>query len=226
MNMTWPNDRLIQIFDRQRELMHVYEGIEAENGLLLSDSVPVDLDHRFGQARLKDFAWRFTEELGEAASTLDEKGMYHADTREEVIDAFHFLVELMILAGATPELLVRGCCEKEGISMEETFGDLLDMWYFAAAPRKMSTRHVTFEDIRDGMFNSIQKLAGAMHCLKQRPWKKERLPTDVDKFRDGLVDTFFYFGCLLQTMGLTTRDTFQIYFAKSEVNKRRQTSNY
>ena len=54
------------IFNRQKELMAKYEGIEAKNGLLETPDVPVDIDSYKGQARLKNFAWRVTEELTEA----------------------------------------------------------------------------------------------------------------------------------------------------------------
>ena len=46
--------------------MAKYEHIEEANGMLETKDVPVDIDSRKGQARLKNFAWRFTEELAEA----------------------------------------------------------------------------------------------------------------------------------------------------------------
>lgn len=226
------DDRLVRIFQRQSELMRVYEGIEAANGLLETGDVPVDLDNRFGQARLKNFAWRFTEELGEAATSLDLLGSYHAQTREEVVDALHFLIELNLLAGIPPAGLIRGCCIRrfgrfEGdVAMDDTFGDLLDMWFYATGGQRQLLRHITHENQRQQMMTTIQSLAAAMHCLKHRPWKKERLPTNVDKFNGALVDTFFHFGGLLQLMGMTTLDVYNGYMAKSNVNKLRQSSNY
>ena len=89
-----PEDLIGAIFDRQFELMKKYHGIEEANGMLQTPDMPVDLHCRFGQARLKDFAWRMTEEFTEATESRDHKEHY----LEELIDGLHFMVELMILA--------------------------------------------------------------------------------------------------------------------------------
>lgn len=98
--------RLKLIFDHQRELMEKYHEIEKRNGLLQTEEVPVDLDDSRGQARLKDFAWRVTEELGEAMNCLKNKPWKQThiltDTdhyEEEISDAFHFFIELCLLSG-------------------------------------------------------------------------------------------------------------------------------
>jgi hypothetical protein len=105
-------DKLEVIFKRQRELMEKYEPIEHMNGLLLTADVPVNLNDPKGQARLKDFAWRVTEELGEAMNCLKNKPwkQTHMETdemhyKEEIADAFHFFVELCILSGFTADSL-------------------------------------------------------------------------------------------------------------------------
>ena len=59
-------DKLVAIFNRQKELMTKYHDIEERSGLLQTSDCPVNLDDKKGQARLKDFAWRITEEVGEA----------------------------------------------------------------------------------------------------------------------------------------------------------------
>lgn len=100
------DDRLSKIFDRQRELMEKYHEIEKKNELLTTELVPVDLNSAKGQQRLKDFAWRITEELGEAMNCLKNKPwkQTHMLTDvdhyvEELIDGFHFYIELLILSG-------------------------------------------------------------------------------------------------------------------------------
>lgn len=102
----FPQDRLGLIFRRQMELMEKYHPIEKRNGLLVCEDVPVDLHSHKGQHRLKDFAWRITEELGEAMNCLKNKPwkVTPMDTdiqhyKEEIADAFHFFVELCILSG-------------------------------------------------------------------------------------------------------------------------------
>jgi len=107
-------DKLEAIFDRQRELMEKYDEIEEQNELLQTADVPVDLNSHLGQARLKDFAWRITEELGEAMNCLKNKPwkttqMLTDQTHylEELADAFHFMIELMILSGLDAESLTQ-----------------------------------------------------------------------------------------------------------------------
>jgi len=105
-DVQFEGDMLEAIFERQRELMRKYHKIEKNNGLLQTDKVPVDINSATGQARLKDFAWRVTEELGEAMNTLKNKPwkvtQMPTDERhylEEIADAFHFFIELCILSG-------------------------------------------------------------------------------------------------------------------------------
>ena len=91
-------DKLQAIFTRQKELMEKYHHIEASSGLLQTEDCPVNLDDKRGQARLKDFSWRITEEIGEALDALYvEQDQTHYI--EELIDGLHFLTELTILAG-------------------------------------------------------------------------------------------------------------------------------
>jgi hypothetical protein len=106
------SDMLEMIFTRQTELMKKYHQIEAEKGLLLTPDVPVDIDSHLGQARLKDFAWRITEELGEAMGCLKNRPwkqtQMHTDIvhyQEEIVDALHFFIELCILSGFTARSL-------------------------------------------------------------------------------------------------------------------------
>ena len=99
-------DKLEAIFARQRELMEKYHVIEAKNGLLQTEDVPVDLDDRFGQARIKDLTWRVVEELGEACNCLKQRPWKQSQVvtdqdhfYEELADAFHFFIELLLTVG-------------------------------------------------------------------------------------------------------------------------------
>ncbi len=105
-------DFLLKIFERQLELMDKYHKIEKKNGCLITPDVPVDLHSHTGQHRLKDFAWRVTEELGEAMNCLKNKPWKETPMatdvqhyKEEIADALHFFVELCILSGIGPREL-------------------------------------------------------------------------------------------------------------------------
>lgn len=116
-------DKLDIIFKRQRELMEKYHDIEKANGLLQTELVPVNIDNQHGQARLKDFAWRVTEELGEAMNCLKNKPWKQTQMEtdrihylEEIVDAFHFFIELCILSGFDADSLTEMYLSKSQVN--------------------------------------------------------------------------------------------------------------
>lgn len=201
------HDRLDLIFQRQHALMSKYIPIEVKNGLCHTVDCPVDLNDRMGQARLKDFFWRTTEELTEAAEAQRVHPELRSHTLEELADALHFLVEAHLLAGISPV---------EVIDSKGRFCKLerLVEW---ATPR---------HDLDACCFEVVYLLGCASNCLKNRPWKQNHQLTDRFKFVNfmratipALIDAFV-------RMGLTHKDIFRIYWKKSEVNQFRQRSNY
>ena len=105
-------DRLKLMFNRQRELMAKYHDIEKRNGCLQTEDVPVDLNSTLGQQRLKDLNSRVCEELYEAANCLHNKpwkcSLMETDVDhyyEELADAWHFFIEMLISAGIDEQKL-------------------------------------------------------------------------------------------------------------------------
>jgi len=99
-------DMLKALFDFQWKLMLRYYEIEEQNRLLQTRDIPVNMDDLHGQARLKDIAWRITEELGEAMNCLKNKPWKQTPMPtdldhfyEELADFLHFTLELFITAG-------------------------------------------------------------------------------------------------------------------------------
>lgn len=121
-------DLLMLIFEKQFELMTRYHEIEANNLGFTFPTVEkmgegLDINNTRVQYRIKDFMWRITEELGEAANTLKNKPwknthMVVDETHylEEIIDAVHFLVELLIMSGFTPESLTTLYLNKNAVN--------------------------------------------------------------------------------------------------------------
>lgn len=98
-NIAIPTDskvKLRMIFDRQLELIHKYHPIEHRNGFHVGDGIPLGLNNKKDQHRLKDMSWRIIEEVAEAFECALSDPSHN---REEMIDGLHFLVELMILSG-------------------------------------------------------------------------------------------------------------------------------
>jgi phosphoribosyl-ATP pyrophosphohydrolase len=103
-------DLLEGIFAAQRELMDEYHGIEEGRGFIVIDEDQFgELDHRFVQFRIKDLMWRTTEEMAEAAGALKNRPWKQSERAtdsvhyyEEIADAIHFFVEMLITSGMTP----------------------------------------------------------------------------------------------------------------------------
>lgn len=213
---TQDRDRLAIIFNRQHELMEKYHPIEAGNGLLQTQLVPVDIHDRFGQARLKDFAWRITEELTEAS----EAGIDHAHLEqhflEELSDAFHFLVEFSLLAGITPAEIHGGLVS---VAPPESSCRLEDIFRSCGVSTGFVKRDA-------GIYRIIYWLGCACNTLKNKPWKNSHMLTDVDKFRGCVLKAWAAFIIVASAAGMGADDLYRIYMKKSEVNKFRQRSNY
>jgi len=231
-------DPLDLIFLRQKELMDNYEGIERSNGLLETDEVPVNIHSGKGQARLKNFAWRITEELAEAmdANTRhSEWGWFSPHAREEVADAFHFLVEMTILSGVTPEDLIDGLVVGAGETPQEPLFPLAPARHRLGQIFRVreDRHHASIYDKASPaappfkiLLEFIRDLGMVCHTLKQKPWKQSHMTTDVAEYRKRLVEVFGRFIDFCLSIDMDADELFDLYFRKSEVNKFRQRSQY
>ena len=217
---TFEKDRLSLIFKRQSQLMVKYDEIEKNNGFILPDP-PIDIDDRFGQSKLKDFAWRITEELTEA--TEAHKSHSHVPTHmiEELSDAYHFLIELTILSGISHHKLWELYSRGEGVNMRTTYTCRLECMF------KLNTMLAHSEKfLYISIYRVIEELGLAMNCLKNKPWKQTHMLTDKEKYISHIKKAHVQFIHLVSDVGLNADDLYKIYFKKSEVNKFRQRSKY
>lgn len=208
-NNEYPPNLLEAIFEKQRELMTKYHPIEEKNGMLWTKDIPVNLHCKYGQAQLKDFAWRFTEEITEATEALEihpgDKNFFY----EELIDALHFLTELCILSGVDSREIAT---DLSGIVIQEKSRGI-------HAPSIITTTKVL-------LYLSIEELGKATNCLKNRPWKRTYILTDEVKYKNLIMNTFRIFCGSLFLLGLNSKDVYNIYTKKNEVNKIRQEEKY
>lgn len=205
-------DLLKAIFDRQKSLMGKYHDIELKSGLLQTEDCPVNLDDKRGQARIKDFSWRVTEELGEALDAKANKDHY----QEELIDGLHFLTELTILAGKDYDTLLphgippydedhlRDLVENAQEVISRKLNDTLDFW----------------------VSRFIEQLAMMCNCLKNKPWKQSMMKTDREAFYNRLAEAWVCYITILVVSGMGAEDIANVYLKKSQVNQFRQRSNY
>ena len=199
-------DYLELIFARQRELMEKYHDIEKDSGLMQTTDCPVNLNDKRGQARLKDFAWRVTEELAEAYEARNKGHEEHC--REELGDALHFFVELCILSGITAKELSPVSENKDRLT------GAFEQFKQSIVPPSVALSTV------------VLHLGVAMNCLKNKPWKATQMMTDEAYYKENIRRTFFAFVDLCYQVQMDAETLFNYYFRKSEVNKFRIRSKY
>jgi dimeric dUTPase (all-alpha-NTP-PPase superfamily) len=215
-------DKLEIIFNKQRELMEKYHHIEVANGLCQTEKCPVDLNDPKGQARIKDFAWRFTEELGESMAhfSMDEEREVDSsdELKEELIDGLHFLTELSILAGLNSNTVVYPEPLK-GLMVEDRLEALCNLGVYMKE-LYIWDRYTIVNEI-------VRNLAMTCNELKNRPWKQTFKDTNVKVFHNNLKSVWAAFFALLSGIFyLSADDVLELYIGKNEVNKQRQENNY
>lgn len=188
-------DRLEQIFLRQKELTNEFHRIEVDNGLAdYVFGIPYDLANPKAQKQLRATAWYIIEEMGEVldAKTLEEQ-------QKEVIDVFHFLVELMLCSDIVAEHVY---------PLNE---DKLNALFFNAS--FVSSTGATLE--------LVESLAWAIHELKAKPWKQSPKDTNWIFYKSKLVSAFFDFFNYAKSYDLTPDLLFSLYMGKAKINKER-----
>lgn len=208
-------DRLEAIFERQKELMAKYHDIEIRSGLLQTPDVPVNLDDKRGQARIKDFAWRITEELGEA---LDAHSTDWVHFNEELIDGLHFLTEMSILCGQSPMDIL----ENAKKAFHVAFGVKSDILGNLAKISLANYDNLSFEG---KVTKFVECLGMTCNCLKNKPWKQSNMITDKEMFYKNLSKVWVVYISILN-YDMSLDDVVEVYLKKSQVNKFRQRSNY
>ena len=201
---TTNKESLKAIFERQKELMEKYHDIEFKSGLMQTEDCPVNLDDKRGQARIKDFSERITEEIGEALDAIrnesGESALLHF--HEELIDGLHFLTEMTILTGYD-------------ITKDYTLSDLINL----GTVRSSYT-------LNDLVSDHVMYLGMMCNCLKNKPWKQSMMKTNKENFYKHLKLVWSNYIAILTSQDLTEEEITDIYLRKSQVNQFRQRSNY
>lgn len=197
-------ESLRAIFDRQKELMEKYHDIEFKSGLMQTEDCPVNLDDKRGQARIKDFAWRITEEIGEALDAIEnesgESALLHF--HEELVDGLHFLTEMTILTGYD-------------LPKYTTLKDLIEEGSYRDC-----------YSLNDLVSDHVMYLGMMCNCLKNKPWKQSMMKTNKENFYKHLKLVWSNYVAILTSQDLTEEEITDLYLRKSQVNQFRQRSNY
>lgn len=213
-------DKLIEIFERQGELAHKYIDVEKRNRIgygILPDEYEHNLDSRFTQALLKDFAWRSVEEITEATEALGKQHDIHP--QEEVADALHFLVELCLIAGISPE-------DVAVPARPNSKGDMLDNMFDVEYGYGRTPEVAKVLNTRMLVYNYVEHLGIAMNCLKNKPWKQTHFVTDKAKFKQAVCNAFHSLVDVAISFRMNADLLYDFYFKKNQVNQFRVRSKY
>ena len=203
-------DRLIKIFEKQKKLMIKYEAIEKKNGLLQTDKVPVDINSFEGQARLRDFAWRITEETAEALQVYFMSGIRTIEFKEEISDILHFLVEFTILSGLSLDSFTSDNCK------------ILDKWDILFM-RNDIDKDMTIEW---AALRFLIQLGMTVNLLKNKAWKQTLQEVYINKFYTSLSSTWDDFIVFAIAAGFLPDSLYEAYMDKNSINQHRQESGY
>jgi len=244
------------IFKAQEELMVKYQEIER------MPPWPMGFQAKPSQLWFKDFLWRVNEEISEAMEALFEipgcksTDLLHAHTThffEEISDAIHFLVELMIIAGvpsrtpgvsvdvlvATEDLFSNAgrppICSNLGSSffctpdslLFDGNGELVPMEALQIS-NSISIRALELESmIAADQCSQIQYQLGlAGNVLKNKRWKQTDVVSDKGAFDAKVCTVAKKVFLMLMQCGFRTDDIYLLYMAKKKVNQWRQETNY
>lgn len=185
--------------------------------------------HLNAQQVLRERLWFFTEELCEASFhfsqafdaahvhlTADHDGdremsifeyalaKDHTSCKEAVIemaDAFHFLVELSLFVGISPNL----------IQNRGTF------WNGVLTPR-----HVSMSAIVNAFYRTVKAAGMTGNLLKAKPWKQATIkPVDITWIQMNTLSIWIGFEDLCKFLGINRANLYRLYFYKHQINQAR-----
>lgn len=204
-------DRLEEIFNQQLKLIQKFHEIEKQNGTLQTQDFPVNLHDRFGQARLKDMAWRFTEEISEALEVYLNEGP-REDLKEEFIDGLHFLTEFTINTGYLPSDIVTGEDKLQGLVNQ---GKLLSSETYYDSEQGTD---LTMDRL---YMHLMMNLGMTCNTLRNKPWKQKLTETNSRLFLERLTTVWCLYFAMMTEVGMTSGDIYEGYMSKHKKNQQR-----
>jgi hypothetical protein len=246
-----PRDMLREIFLEQQDLMKKYQEIEE------MPPWPMDFQHKGSQIWFKNFMWRAHEELAEAEEALTSCDLKNPALcidhiihfYEELSDALHFMIELMIVADVSPYMSrtnedVLSSSFTDDITVCSHTHTLYHMGsaFFTTGPSAFFNRSGELREVISNadatIFNqeisiatdlcrTVSYLLGlAGNVLKHKQWKQTAVMSDKDAFNNRIKMTLQAFFVILKESGFTPREAFLLYMSKKMVNSWRQNTNY
>ena len=252
-------DALGKIFELQGELLQDYIKVE---GL---PEYPIDVNARSSQIIIKDFIGRIVEELGEAWESyesmidlwcgdipiqVDLMISHLQNFNEEISDALHFFMELLIYSGFTNDS-VKKWVYKDTYTGVDTLHDLLEKGRYNCSSditKLNGSFHslvISDSDLKDEFLRGGRKLSMvyvdtapkmlwdityslqiARNTLKNKPWKQTEMMTDEYLYETKISEAWLKFFKFLAYSGFSEESVYNIYYKKNMVNRFRIRSKY
>lgn len=257
------NHALEDLFGLQKTLLSHYIGIE---GL---PQYPIDIHTKQGQSIIKDFSGRIIEELGEGWESythmldLFTHGIndpivmkqHLQNFNEEIADAIHFWLELLIYSGIEPKNIYTWVTDVYHIAEPPVdVSDILALLMYHAS--NLNTLETQFEkfpahyvirdkDVKDEFLRGGRAISNriyehgkmllwdityhlqiARNTLKNKPWKQTQMMTDTKVYEKHLCNHFMAMFKFFAFFGFTPLSLYTIYYNKNQVNQFRIKSKY
>lgn len=178
-----------EVIEKQAELELLFEPD-------LADKIAnFDINCFEDQELFKTYCWRITEELCEAIEALRDKDDEH--TKEELIDALNFTLNLYRLCGVKPTIMAKG-------------SELIQP--------KM--------ELESYIFEIIYRVNLAANCLKNRSWRSSQYMVDLYVFEPRLLSIFECIMQVFRGIGMGEKDVRELWSLKYQVNKFRVETKY
>jgi hypothetical protein len=186
------NINLDFIENKQMEIMFQYEPTEKE---IFKN---FDIDTYEDQEIFKKYCWRVTEEISEALEDTEHPQHF----KEEIVDAFNFLIELYNLYGWSVKSLNK-----------------LDYIPYTSNKISITVLNLACLDL-------IKQLGLTANLLKNRKWRQSQYLVDLLIFEKRFHLIWDYFINLLSVSGISKQELFDQWSLKYQVNIFRLSSNY
>jgi hypothetical protein len=199
---------IAQLLELQCQLAAKFWQIEADNGFDTGSTLRGNwetIQSMAGQAVIRRYAWQITEEVTEA---IDKHNDFFGFA-EEVSDAFHFLLELMIILRFDQDPNFVSDIQFDWDQYRN--GELPSPWY---------------DSWERGFLRFIRDLGMTMNLLKNRPWRLDSRDTDEGAFKFQIKNCFKQFLIACQTAAVTYPRLWDAYEKKLLVNIDRSEGKY
>lgn len=193
-----------EVFEKQHNLFELFKKIEPNS--------PEDFDINCyeDQVYIKDFMFRFMEELTEATVDWDYRDHFY----EELLDSFNFLTLIFIIYDWNDKNLPTWD--------DKSVEDKMIFW------EEEGTKAIIpdVNGLKAKFYDVIEATGYAANLLKNRPWKQCQYMVDLYWFEPRMREIWAKFNSLCDACGLSLKRLYEIWSQKYQCNVFRMDTGY